>query len=80
MFKYKQLILVMDIFQELEEKSKTHPNLCKLWKKYLLNKLKMINNDLIQCKNTLETMKNCEDMDTKTILLLYNLNLNINHT
>ena len=70
----------MDIFQELEEKSKTHPNLCKLWKKYLLNKLKFINNDLIQCKNMLELMKTCEDMDNETVLLLYNLNLNTTHT
>ena len=38
MFKYKQLILLMEVFQVLEEKSKTHPNICKFWKKYLLNK------------------------------------------
>lgn len=69
----------MDIFQELDEKSETHPNLCKLWKIHLLNKLKLIDNDLIQCKNTLELMKTTPDMDTNTILLLYNLNLNINN-
>ena len=67
----------MEVFQVLEEKSKTHPNICKFWKKYLLNKLKNINDDLEQGKSALQLMETNQDIDYELVLLLYNLNLNI---
>jgi hypothetical protein len=67
----------MEIFQVLEEKSKTHPNICNFWKKYLLNKLKNINDDLEHCKSALQLMETNPDIEYELVLLLYNLNLNI---
>ena len=53
---------------------KTHPNICKLWKEYILNKKKTLVKDLETCNNIMNSIHLTKDPDSNTILTVYALN------
>ena len=65
--KYKKLV------ELIEEKKNKYPNVCKLWRQHIDEKLKIYNLTLEHAINVLETIesKSDKDLPMETIAFLY---------
>ena len=66
-YKFNKLIKNID-----DKYSKSHPNISKIWREYLIKKYETISNDIELCNSILENLTNynMNDIDPMTILTL----------
>lgn len=69
---------IENFLNELDKIKITHPNLYKLWKHYLDNKLKLLNETIDNGLIMLESAKNIQDFTLEQIMTLYNIKNNFN--
>ena len=64
---------VNSILEVLDQKNEKYPNITSLWKEFISNQYKQLDDTLNQCNEIFSNIENNiqTDMDGKTILLLY---------
>tara|TARA_Y100000389_G_scaffold204625_1_gene258431 strand:- start:5901 stop:6131 length:231 start_codon:yes stop_codon:yes gene_type:complete len=64
---------IQDFLTQLETIKDTHPNIYKMWKKYINKKIKTLEN-IIECGyDMLENSKNINDLSINEIITSYHL-------
>lgn len=58
------------ILQTLEERMETHPNICKLWVKYINIKKNKLEQILNSAKTVIESLDTTEDMTSESLMFL----------
>lgn len=59
-----------NILQTLEERMETHPNICKLWVKYINIKKNKLEQILNSAKTVIESLDTTEDMTSESLMFL----------
>jgi len=66
-------IIVQECLALLEKKVNTHPNVTKMWKEYLLNKVttgKATEEDIYDCQVAIDAMNTMPDIQPEMLLLI----------
>jgi len=67
-----------DVLNLIDKNKDKYPNISKIWSRFILNQYESLQESLTYCEKIFENIKDKidEDMDEKTILLLYLLKRN----
>ena len=67
-----------DVLNLIDKNKEKYPNISKIWSQFILNQYESLQESLTYCEEIFENIKDKvdEDMDEKTILLLYLLKCN----
>ena len=67
-----------DVLNLIDKNKEKYPNISKIWSQFIINQYESLQESLIHCEKIFENIKEKidEDMDEKTILLLYLLKRN----
>lgn len=67
-----------DVLKLIDKNKEKYPNISKIWSQFILNQYESLQESLTYCEEIFENIKDKvdEDMDEKTILLLYLLKCN----
>ena len=60
-----------DLLLQISQYHQTHPNLSFLWKMYLTEKIKSMQNAITECKNALKEIDGLDDLSPLDIISLY---------
>ena len=64
--------IIDDLLNKYENKyAITHPILSKLWREYMINKKKSIQNDIKMYKNIFQNLKDTDDITLNDLLIMY---------
>jgi len=65
--------IIQECLALLEKKVNTHPNVTKMWKEYLVNKVttgKVTEEDIYDCQVAIEAMNTMSDIQPEMLLLI----------
>ena len=67
-----------DVLKLIDKNKEKYPNISKIWSQFIINQYESLQESLTYCEKIFENIKDKidEDMDEKTILLLYLLKRN----
>ena len=67
-----------DVLKLIDKNKEKYPNISKIWSQFIINQYESLQESLTYCEGLFENIKDKidEDMDEKTILLLYLLKRN----
>lgn len=67
------------ILERLDQSSGTHPNVCIVWRNYLLQKINRLEADLFNCEHLLNNLiTEMPDINLTTLLLIGHIPLTLN--
>ena len=64
---------IINVLQQLTEKSLSHPNITELWREYIVKKVLKLGSTIQHCQDAIDKMDETPDLSQTNILTLYNL-------